>query len=166
MLNRPALADVVEVIDRAPYWDQLATRFGIPPATFDGFMLVQPQSKKLHLVPEDHRPPVRPTPETVGLPFLRIQMAVPKLTTAATMQFGQHATRNVIDATDEQAVAYLARDTFVPSSNQLERCTTRGHVIVRHDGWGVGIGFLEDDPEHGPAVRSMFPKGWARSVVL
>jgi len=160
------LADVVEVVDPAPYWEQLATRFGIPSSTFAGFVLVRPQSRKLHLVPEDHRPPERPTPETVGLPFLRIQMAVPKLTTAAAMQFGQHATQHVIDATTEQAEAYLARSAFVPSPDQLDRCTTRGHVIVRHDGWGVGVGFLEDDPATAPAVESMFPKGWTRSVAL
>jgi len=166
MPDRPALADIVEVVDPAPYWDQLATRFGIPPSTFDGFVLVRPQSRKLHLVPADHRPPERPTPDTVGLPFLRIQMAVPKLTTAAAMQFGQHATRNVINATAEQTAAYCARSAFTPSSDQLERCTTRGHVIVRHGGGSAGIGFLEDDPESAPAVESMFPKGWARDVVL
>jgi NOL1/NOP2/fmu family ribosome biogenesis protein len=93
-------------------------------------------------------------------------MAVPKLTTAAAMQFGQHARRNVIDATDEHAAAYLARASFVPSSDQLALCTARGYVIVRCGGAGMGIGFLEDDPATAPAVRSMFPKGWARSVTL
>lgn len=166
MPDYPALTDIVEVIDPAPYWSQLKTRFGIPPSTFDGFVLVQPQSKKLHLVPDDHVPPERPTPETVGLPFLRIQMAVPKLTTAAALQFGQHATQNVIDATTDQTEAYLARETFAPSPSQLKRCTARGYVIVRHGGWGVGVGFLDDDPDAAPTVQSMFPKGWTRGVAL
>lgn len=166
MADYSMLADVVEVVDPVPYWTQLKTRFGIPPSTFDGYTLVRPQSRKLHLVPKDHRPPQRPTPDTVGLPFLRVQMAVPKLTTAAAMQFGQHATRNVIDATAGQTEAYLARDAFAPSPDQLVPCTARGYVVVRYSGGGIGIGFLEDDPATAPAVRSMFPKGWTRGVIL
>lgn len=84
MPDRPASrSDLVEVVDPAPYWDQLEARFGLSPSTFDGFVLVRPQSKKLHLAPDDHLPPEHPMPDTVGLPFLRTQMAVPKLTTAA-----------------------------------------------------------------------------------
>lgn len=164
MPDCPALADVVEVVDPAPYWAQLEHRFGIPPATFDGFTLVRPQSKKLYLVPANHTPPARPTPETVGLPFLRIKMAVPKLTTAAAMQFGRYATRHAIDVTAEQADAYLARRPLTPSTEHLARCSSRGYVIVRHGGWGLGVGFLDDATAEAPTVQSMFPKSWTRGV--
>lgn len=164
MPDRPALSDVVEVVDPVPYWALIEERFGIPPAVFDGWALVRPQSKKLYLVPEDHAPPARPTPETVGLPFLRVKMKYPKLTTAAAMQFGRHATRNVIEATAAQAAAYLTRQPFSASAEVLARCTGRGYVLVRHAGWTLGVGFLAPGEDGGGTVRSMFPKGWAREA--
>ena len=166
MAEANTLEDVINVIDPAPYWALLEERFGIPPETFEGYALVQRGKKKLYLVSRDHRPPVRPEPETIGLPFLRVQMAVPKLTTAAAMQFGAQATRNVIAATADQAQAYLDRETITPTADQLAHCTSRGYVIMQHDGWSLGVGFLDDDPVAAPSIQSMFPKGWARSVPL
>lgn len=164
MSDRPALSDVVEVVDPAPYWVLIEERFGISPSVFDGFALARPRSKKLYLVPEEHAPPARPMPETVGLPFLRVKMKYPKLTTAAAMQFGRHATRNVIDATAAQAEAYLVRQDFTASAEALSRCTGRGYVIVRHAGWALGVGFLAPEGNGRGIVRSMLPKGWAREV--
>lgn len=165
-MEAATLEDVIDLVDPAPYWALLEERFGIAPETFAGYALVQRGKKKLYLVPRDHRPPVRPTPETIGLPFLRVQMAVPKLTTAAAMQFGMQATRNVIAATAGQAQSYLDREDITPSAEQLAHCTSRGYVIVWHDGWSLGVGFLDADPDAEPCVQSMFPKGWARSVPL
>lgn len=163
MPARPTLSDIVEVVDPAPYWQLLEERFGIPPSTFDGYALVRPQSKKLYLVPADHTPPARPAPETIGLPFLRVKMKVPKLTTAAAMQFGEHATRNVIDATAAQAEAYLTRQDIAAPTEALARCTGRGYVLVRHGGQTLGVGFLTLDDGRG-TVESMFPKSWAREA--
>lgn len=163
--DRPALSDIVDVVDPAPYWTLIEERFGIPPSVFDGFALVQPQSKKLYLVPEEHAPPARPASETMGLPFLRVKMKVPKLTTAAAMQFGRHATRNVIDVGPVPAAAYFTRQPFAASIEALAHCTGRGYVLVRHAGWTLGVGFLVLDDEGGGTVRSMFPKGWARDMV-
>ncbi len=165
MPDRLALSDVVEVVDPAPYWQLLEERFGIPPSAFDGYVLVRPQSKKLHLVPADHVPPARPTPETVGLSFLRVKMTYPKLTTAAAMQFGRYATRNVVDADAAQAEAFLTRQPFDASAEALARCTGRVYVLVRHAGWTLGVGFLAPNEDGaGGTVRSMFPKGWAREA--
>lgn len=165
MSSRPALSDVVEVVDPVPYWQLVEERFGIPPSTFDGFALARPKRKKLYLVPVDHTPPARPAPETIGLPFLRVKMKYPKLTSAAAMQFGRHATRNVIDATADQAAAYLTRRDLTASADRLQRCTGRGYVLVRHAGWTLGVGFLMPAENGTGTVRSMLPKGWARDAV-
>ncbi len=157
-----SLSDVVKVVDPNPYWAMLEERFGIPPSTFDGYALVRPGSKKLHLVPEDHVPPSRPEAETVGLPILRIKMAVPKLTTAAAMHIGSAATRNIIDTEEAQAEAYLTQHAFTASADQLRRCTGRGHVLVRHREWTLGVAFLRS--RSSGIVESMFPGGFAREA--
>lgn len=156
----PPLNDVVEVVDADPYWTMLDERFGIPRSTFGGYALVKPGSKKLYIIPEGHVPPARPDADTVGMSFMRIKMSVPKLTTAAAMHFGSAATRNVVDATPAQAEAYLTQQNFEASANQLQRCTGRGYVLVRHRGWTLGVGFLQARGKG--VVRSMFPSGFAR----
>jgi NOL1/NOP2/fmu family ribosome biogenesis protein len=159
--DHPALHTVVDVVDPEPYWTLLEERFGMPRSTFDGYALVQPGSKKLYIVPADHAPPVRPEADVIGMPFLRIKMQVPKLTTAAAMHFGDAATRNVIAADAEQAEAYLTQQDFTVADKQLRQCTGRGYVLIRHREWTLGVGFLKGT-ESG-AVESMFPGGFARS---
>ena len=152
------------VIDPTPYWTIVEERFGIPPSTFADYTLVQPGKKKVYIVPRDHAPPTRPEPHTIGMPFMRVKMKYPKLTTVAAMQFGPAATRNVVPANREQADAYLTREPFNPSPDQLDTCTGRGYVLIRYQSWILGVGFFDpDDGEHG-TVRSMFPKSRVRPL--
>ncbi len=161
MKGTPELQQAVKIVDPAPYFRYLEERFGIPPSTFDGYVLVQPGRKKVYIVTADHRPPARPRPRTVGLPFLRIYLKFPKLSTAAAQQFGHAATRNVIDVDAVQAEAFLTRRDFRARPEQLTLCTGRGYVLVRYQGHTLGVGFLIPD-EEGGCVESMLPKSWAR----
>lgn len=162
MQATPELQQAVRVIDPTPYFRYLEERFGIPPATFDGYVLVQPGRKKVYIVTADHRPPAHPRPRTVGLPFLRIYLKFPKLSTAAAQQFGYAATRNVIDTEPPQAEAFLTRRTFHARPEQLVRCTGRGYVLIRYQGHTLGVGFLIPE-DAGGRVESMLPKSWARA---
>lgn len=158
------LETAAPVIDPAPYWTIAEERFGIPRSTFDAFTLVQPGKKKVYIIPQDHAPPTRPEPHTIGMPFMRVKMKYPKLTTAAAMQFGPAATRNVVPVGDEQARAYLTREPFVASAPQLESCAGRGYVLIRRDDWVLGVGFLELDADESGVVKSMFPKSRVRPL--
>lgn len=155
------LQQAVKLVDLTPYFRYLEERFGIPPSTFDGYVLVQPSRKKIYIVTAEHRPPTRPCPRTVGLPFLRIYPKFPKLSTAAAQQFGHAATRNVVEADALQAEAFLTRRNFRVCSEQLTCCTGRGYVLVRYQGYTLGVGFLIPG-EAGGYVESMLPKSWAR----
>lgn len=143
-------------------WLALVTeRFGMPTASFDGFDMAIPNAKTVHLVPRALAVPARPEPASVGLPFLRIHLRYPKLTTGAAMQFGTLATRNAVDATDEQADHYLARERFLLTTTQRDRCTGMGYVLVRYHELTLGVG-LYLGAEKG-VVTSMFPKAWPRA---
>ncbi len=161
MNGTPELQQAVKIVDPTPYFRHLEERFGISPSTFDGYVLVQPGRKKVYIVTADHRPPTHPRPRTVGLPFLRIYLKFPKLSTAAAQQFGHAATRNVIDADAAQAEAFLTRRNFQVRPDQLTRCTGRGYVLVRYQGYTLGVGFLIPESEGG-RVESMLPQSWAR----
>jgi len=156
-----ALAHAVVVVDPKPQLEYLATRFGIPPDTFAGYVVVRPGRKKLYLVTPDHQPPRNPRPRTIGLPFLRIYGKIPKLSMAAALQFGHAATRNIIDAEAAQAEAFLTRRDFWARPEQLDRCTGKGYVLVRYREHTLGVGFLFPEAEGG-RVESLVPKAWAR----
>lgn len=159
----PALSDVVDVVDPTPYLKQVDRRFGIPPSTFDDYVFVRPNSKKVHLVPRDHRPPSRPEPMSLGMPFIRTYLKYPKLTTAAAMTFGHAATRNVVPADEEQLTAFLTRRPFEASAAQTKSCTGRGYVLVRFKELTLGVGFYKPSARGG-IVNSMMPKVWARNA--
>ncbi|MFU8803369.1 MAG: hypothetical protein ACNA8W_06135 [Bradymonadaceae bacterium] len=155
----------IEIVDGTPWFAILEERFGIPAAAFEELVLIKPNPKQLHIVDGGVVPPPRPRPDSLGMPFLRIRMKVPKLSTPAAMAFGAHATLNALDVDEEQLDAYLSRQVFTPTPVQLEGCSGRGYVIIRHRGFALGMALLRVPPEAAddptPFVESQFPKSWA-----
>lgn len=157
------ISAIVETVDPEPYFSIVEERFDIPASTFDDYVLVKPFSKKIYLLPREHRPACRPEPTFMGLPFMRIYLQQPKLSTAAAMHFGHRATKNTIETSADQAEAYLTRNDIAVFNEQLVRCTGRGYVLLQHADLTLGIGFLTALDE-GATVRTMFPKAWARAA--
>lgn len=158
-----ALAAVAQLVDPTPYFDFLEDRFGLPPETFAGYVLVRTGKKKIYIVAHDHEPPVEPAPVTIGMPFMRTYLKPPKLSTAAAQKFGGAATRHVIDLDTEQAEAYLTRRDVYTRHAQLHRCSSRGYALVRYNGVVLGVGFVELTDEGG-LIRCMLPKAWTRDA--
>ncbi len=153
-----ALNAVADIIDPAPWYTLLKDRFGIPPETFAGFLVVRPNKKHIALVPDDHAPPRQLEAVTMGLFFLKTNLKFPKLKTGAAQLFGHAATRNVVQMDRAQAEAYLGQQDVYVSEAQAAHCTGRGYVLVRHEELTLGVGFYEPTEQR---VRSLFPKVWA-----
>ncbi|HET6569729.1 MAG TPA: hypothetical protein VFG50_17310 [Rhodothermales bacterium] len=154
--------DVLADSERVSWLRLLEERFGIPPATFDGYTLLMPNPKYLCIVPDDHRPPGDPEPGSTGMVFLRTGTRHPKLTTAAALAFGHAATRNVIAVDREGAEAFLNRKPVEVSAEAARHCTGLGYVIARHADFILGLGFYRP-AESGGVLNSLFPKAWAFS---
>ncbi|MEM1348360.1 MAG: hypothetical protein AAGI01_07400, partial [Myxococcota bacterium] len=55
--------------------------------------------------------------------------------------------------------AYLRRTSFRPEPSQLERCAPKGYVVVRHEGFALGLGMRRPGAGEGlDTVESLFPK--------
>jgi NOL1/NOP2/sun family putative RNA methylase len=143
----------------------LEQRFGMPRDGFDGYTFFQRTARDLRVVNRDHRPPLKPEPESMGMVFMRAQSRFPKLTTAAAMVFGGEATRNRIDLDGQQIQAYVQRQDVRVREEQLRSCTGIGYVLVCHQGVDFGVAFYvpeeRDDRGEGARVQSLFPKAWA-----
>jgi NOL1/NOP2/fmu family ribosome biogenesis protein len=155
-----ALAEVVETVDAEPYLAILEERFGIPPKTFAGHLVFRPNSK--HLAIADRRLVVPEGAETlgIGMPFLYVRMATPRLTTAAAIAFGAAARRNVLDLDDAEVDDFVARREFPLRSEEASKCTGPGWVLARHRGMTVGLGRAKAS-EAGLVVVGMVPRSWA-----
>ena len=66
----------------------------------------------------------------------------PKLTSAAALQFGGFASKNVIDLEPEQVQTFMSRQDFGIGSAQTEKVSGTGYVILRYEGFVVGLGRL------------------------
>ena len=154
---RALLDGHVEFVEREPWLEIVEERFGIGPEVFEPYYLVRPNRKGLNLVLRDHLSPERPKPEIIGMSFMRTRMRFPKLTTAAAMAFGHHATRNLVGLDQEQADCFLSRTRFELSSAQIESCTGTGYVLVRVREVMLGVGLYRAESH---LLQSLLPKAW------
>lgn len=152
--RRPIVHDDEQDPLRAAYQDI----FGLPDAVFAGKALVN-KGEAIVMVARDIVAPPHPVPATLGLPLARSRGAAPKMTTAAAMVLGPYATRNVVDLTADQRDAFHAREEFTLSPDQMPTAAKSRMVILRYDGLGLGIGFL--DRTGAPTVESQFPRIWS-----
>ncbi|MEZ4460098.1 MAG: hypothetical protein R3E66_10285 [bacterium] len=137
----------------------IAQWFGIPMAFFEDYRILRANPKTLNIVNADTSPEQRPEPQSIGMPFLHTDMAVPKLTQPASLWLGPLCTRNIVNLDRARAAAYLARATVALEPADLVECDGTGYVMVRCEGLSLGLAF-----RHRNAVMdlvSMVPKAWA-----
>lgn len=142
--------------------DYVTERFGMDTAVFDQYTIVLWSKRGSYLVNRDLQLPRKPKLDAPGLFFMRSGSRTPKMTTAATMLIGQHATQNRIELTLEQAKAYLQRQTITLSDAQAAACASTGYVILCYRSYPMGLGFFRVNANE---VESLFPKAWSRPDV-
>ena len=153
-------------IDPTLRLELLRGRFEIPPAALKTYRYVQRNADGLHVSDASHNPPPQLKLDTLGLPFLRINLRYPKLSTPAAMLWGHLAQRNYVDLNRAQLLAYLGRQAVTLAPGQDEHCTGYGYVIIRHEGFSFGVGVYR--PPKGqlkPKVESMYPKAWSPATL-
>jgi hypothetical protein len=158
--SRSAISDYPPMANTL--YDILAERFGLLPEVFEPNLLYQANPKRVYMVNRDHRPPARPAPDAVGLYFLKTRIRYPKLSTAAAIHVGAGATRNYLEVDRPQVEAYVNRQVFEVSTEQARHCTGPGYVLLKHQGFSLGVAFFEPGGTGGGGeVGSLFPKGWS-----
>lgn len=83
-----------------------------------------------------------------GMRLLRVFPHSLKPTTWAMQMLGRHASRNVIDVTEEQAVSLVRGKSL-----RLEAAAEDGFVLIRCRGFIVGVGFYRR-----PMLKSQIPR--------
>ena len=146
-------------IEREPWISKLCERFGFPQALFAEYEILRTSKRGIHLINDDHLIIQKPKPDSIGMLFMRTDGKFPKMTTAAGMLFGHHATQNSIEITSEQAASFFSRKTFPVTDAQIENCTGTGYVIILFQDTAVGVGTLHTKSQ---TIESNFPKGWVR----
>jgi len=147
----------LETIAAPELEEVLERRFGIGAQRLSPWSAYRRTGRGLHLATRRLRPPAQPPPAAMGLSLVRTKARPPKLSTAGAMLLGPSASRNLIEMTQEQLVAYLARSEFLVTRAQIECCDSDGYVIARFQGFGIGIAELDRERLR---VRSLFPKRW------
>jgi NOL1/NOP2/fmu family ribosome biogenesis protein len=115
----------------------LTRRFGFPEQMFDRWAAVEHVDDVFIASPEaqefDRLKVVRK-----GIRLARVFAHGIKPTTNAMQVFGRYATRNVLDLDSQQAHRFVQGEEL-----QLEAAVESGFVVVRHDGFAVGVGLYK-----------------------
>ncbi len=149
--------------EREPWIGNLCERFGFSADIFAAYDILRMSKRGPHFVNKDHLIINKPAPDSIGMLFMRTDGRFPKLTTAASLVFGQYATRNSIEINAEQATSFFTRQTFPVSDDQIHNCTGTGYVILRYKDRTVGVGTFHAKSQ---SIESSFPKGWVRKNVI
>lgn len=138
----------------------LSERFGIELDVFLPYAFVRVSKKYLSVVARDHDVPDDLRAQSSGIPFMRMNLRHPKLTTAAALLFGRHATRNVVPLDYAAARAYVRRQDLQLGAEMPPSCTGPGYVLVRWERTPLGLGLLLSD---GAVFRlkSLYPGRWS-----
>lgn len=119
-------------LDRAEVAEMMQSRFGIPPATFDGVSFYR-KGRNVWAFSLTEIPDL--WCESVGLRFMSVRGRVPKPTTYALQLFGHLATKNAVDLGPDQAEKFIAGER-----QSLEAEPEDGYVVVSHRGDVLGCG--------------------------
>ncbi len=160
-------AQGLTLVEPAPIIDHLCHRFGFAADLFEELAFFQASHKIVRVAPVNIEIPLRPPADRVGVDFLRIDMANPRMTTTAVMTWGHQASTNAVDTDRDQCLQFLRRSRIQLRQDQLQHCTGRGFVIIRHLGHGLGVGFLESTrraDDNFAYVRSMYPKAFSNEL--
>ena len=157
----PQLVQRTEEVDQDSLRTLVCERFGIAPGVFNNLVFFRSNSRLVSIVNKDHVPVEGHGVEAKGITFLHAQMRFPKLTTAAVYFIGGHASRNVVSLTRDETDAFLSRETINLEDAEIERCTSQGYIVVKHEGIVMGLGFLRFPAEGGAELESYFPKSWS-----
>ena len=149
--------------EREPWLSLLSERFGMNSADFDDYIIFREGKKGVYLTNRAQQPPQKPKPDSVGMLFMHTDGKYPKLTTAAAMQFGHLARKNIVDLQPAQVQMLMGRQDFEIAADQTQNVMGTGYVILRYQGFVVGLGVYR---EHLNLIESLYPKGWSRDNVL
>ncbi|MFP4625016.1 MAG: hypothetical protein ACLFNI_00310 [Natronomonas sp.] len=155
----PATADDRLVEGRASRREVIewwVDRFGLDPATFDGYTFWERGAGKIWIFAADVESPIEV--EGLGMTFLRTRQEHWKPTTDAVQRFGRGATRNVIGL-DRSAAQRFVRG----EDQELSWDGDWGYLLVAHEIAGdvepIGVGLYVHDE-----LRSQIPKGRRRDL--
>ena len=145
----------IEALDPTPWFETLEERFGIPPEVFAPYLLFRSNSKLVSIVNRDLELPQRPDVRFLGTPFVYLKHR--RMTTAATVRFGVHARKNVIDLLEEQVEDFVRGRSFDLAPGQDIHLDGPGYVITRFRSLILGLG--RHFPAEG-AIQGMVPRSW------
>lgn len=147
---------------RHAFLHNVCSRYGMEPHHFSSFEIIESNPKLLSLVSQDHRPCAEPKVLSSGLPFLRINLKFPKLTTGAAFKFGHLATKEVITLHAKHADSFMQRMHLEWAHAPNPTCTGSGYVICMHQGISLGLGLLIARPGCW-RMESLLPKQLANA---
>lgn len=138
--------------------EEFADRFGLSESAFAGLRVIH-GGTRLKLIADDHARPELPPAAVSGLTLTRDRAKFPKLSTQAALAVGSQATRNVVDLQSDEMTPYIEQQEWAVEQSRLATCTGPGHVLIRFEGFPLGIAALRHR-DNVWIIDSLFPKGW------
>jgi NOL1/NOP2/fmu family ribosome biogenesis protein len=123
--------------------EEFRKRFGLPVNVFRAWALVEHNEDVFITTPEaasfDAIRPVRK-----GIRLARIFPHGFKPTTNAIQIFGRYATKNILDLSPDQARQFINGEILELPFSESSTTVTDGFVIIRCDGFALGVGFFKN----------------------
>lgn len=146
-------------IKAQPYVDQLVERFGFDPAIWNNCAFTMDTQRGVYVTPDDYHAPPELNCDASGLFAIKTKRDHLKITTAAAMLWGVHATCHVVELDAVQRDDYVHRRMCSLTEAQDEHCERTGYVVVTYQGYALGTAlYLSPQGDEPARLKSLFPK--------
>ncbi len=127
----------------------LEERFGLKRELFDGFEFLEESKGRVFMATKEAAYMAKVvTPVTLGLLFCRINGSI-KISGNITQLFGKHATKSIVQLTEDQAKKFIEGEDLKIESPDCGN----GYVIVKYKDYSLGVGLLKEGE-----IKNMLPK--------
>ncbi|MEE2959274.1 MAG: hypothetical protein VYA34_00910 [Myxococcota bacterium] len=158
----PSLRERTQLVDQVGLRTQLRERFGFSDQDLSGLTFFQSNKRLVSVIDKQHEPEGVDAIQTMGIPFVHANMVIPKLSSAAVFLLGARAKKNVIELHRVQVETFMTRQPITLKADGLSGCMGNGYVLVRHQGYTIGVGMIRFSEQLNEAeLESYFPKVWA-----
>lgn len=92
-----------------------------------------------------------------GIPFLKINIKIPKLTSVAALKFGTYARKNTLKLNSQQLASYVGRKIFKLEPGQIKNCDFHTYALFFYEHSCIGMGIFDEELN----CAGLMPKAWS-----
>ena len=132
--------------------DSIRKRYSIEESYFKTLQFFRLNKSFVHVLPPETDIPKELKIHTLGIPFVKLSLKTPKLTTQGAQLLSNYASKNIIEVSEKELINYLQR---IPVKYLSQQNIDDGYILVAFEKAIIGTGVWKSETN---TLLSQWPK--------